>query len=102
MLRANASCVSESTIIAEQSTIVADGTLTRSDGPCPKHAVQTLSRVYCKDCEPASKYTSSMMESAPAELREPETSTIYHRDRVRRSRTGKVEKGGGENELTPN
>nr|XP_033466612.1 SUN domain-containing protein 1-like isoform X9 [Epinephelus lanceolatus] len=91
----------ESTIIAEQSTILADRTLIGSDGRCPKHPVQTLSRVYCKDCElhsdrkestycSSSKYTSSSSSSsrpAPSEPAETETSTIYCRDRSRRSRT---------------
>nr|XP_033466609.1 SUN domain-containing protein 1-like isoform X6 [Epinephelus lanceolatus] len=94
----------ESTIIAEQSTILADRTLIGSDGRCPKHPVQTLSRVYCKDCElhsdrkestycSSSKYTSSSSSSsrpAPSEPAETETSTIYCRDRSRRSRTAGV------------
>lgn len=89
-------CVSESTIIAEQSTIVADSTLTGSDGTCPKHPVQTFSRVYCKDCEPVStycsstKYTSSLRCSGPSEHEEQETPTIYCRDWSRKSRTGEA------------
>ncbi|XP_049420448.1 SUN domain-containing protein 1-like isoform X4 [Epinephelus fuscoguttatus] len=82
----------ESTIIAEQSTILADRTLIGSDGRCPKHPVQTLSRVYCKDCElhsdrKESTYCSSSSRPAPSEPAETETSTIYCRDRSRRSRT---------------
>ncbi|XP_049915298.1 SUN domain-containing protein 1-like isoform X3 [Epinephelus moara] len=80
----------ESTIIAEQSTILADRTLIGSDGRCPKHPVQTLSRVYCKDCELHSTYCSSSKYTsrpAPSEPAETETSTIYCRDRSRRSRT---------------
>uniref|UniRef100_A0A7N6ARM2 SUN domain-containing protein n=1 Tax=Anabas testudineus TaxID=64144 RepID=A0A7N6ARM2_ANATE len=85
----------ESTVIAEQSTIVADSTLTGSDGLCPKHPVPALSRVYCKDCEPvssycsSSKYTPSFSSSCPrlSEHEELETPTIYCRDRSRKSRT---------------
>ncbi|XP_049915296.1 SUN domain-containing protein 1-like isoform X1 [Epinephelus moara] len=83
----------ESTIIAEQSTILADRTLIGSDGRCPKHPVQTLSRVYCKDCELHSTYCSSSKYTsrpAPSEPAETETSTIYCRDRSRRSRTAGV------------
>ncbi|XP_041818702.1 SUN domain-containing protein 1-like isoform X2 [Chelmon rostratus] len=84
----------ESTIIAEQSTILADRTLIGSDGRCPKHLVQTLSRVYCKDCEQhsvrresthSSKYTSSL--TGPLEPEDPETSTVYCRDRSRKTQT---------------
>ncbi|KAK2820169.1 hypothetical protein Q5P01_023128 [Channa striata] len=80
----------ESTVIAEQSTVVADSTLTGSEEHCPKYPVQTLNRVYCKDCEPGSTHYSSslLMEPEPLEHVEPETSTIYCRDRSRKSRTG--------------
>ncbi|XP_070846870.1 SUN domain-containing protein 1-like [Chaetodon trifascialis] len=92
----------ESTIIAEQSTVLADRTLIGSDGLCPKHLVQTLSRVHCNDCEPhadrkesthclSSKYTSSSSSSSsltgPSEPRDTETSTVYCRDRNRKTRT---------------
>lgn len=90
-------CVSESTVIAEQSTIVADSTLTGSDGTCPKHPVQTFSRVYCKDCEPVSTYCSSTKYTSPSlrcpgpsEHEESETPTIYCRERSRTSRTGEA------------
>ncbi|XP_054454610.1 SUN domain-containing protein 1-like isoform X5 [Anoplopoma fimbria] len=69
----------------KESTVLADRTLV-SEVRCPKHLVPTLNRVHCKDCEhqtvdtyrSASKYTSSS---------EPETSTIYCRDRSRKSKT---------------
>ncbi|XP_038591576.1 SUN domain-containing protein 1-like isoform X3 [Micropterus salmoides] len=90
----------ESTVIAEQ-TLLADRTLIGSDGRCPKHPVQTLSRVYCKDCElssdrreavasycSSSKYTpASLTGPGPSEPGGQETSTIYSRDRSRKSRT---------------
>ncbi|XP_038591584.1 uncharacterized protein LOC119915863 isoform X11 [Micropterus salmoides] len=93
----------ESTVIAEQ-TLLADRTLIGSDGRCPKHPVQTLSRVYCKDCElssdrreavasycSSSKYTpASLTGPGPSEPGGQETSTIYSRDRSRKSRTGKT------------
>ncbi|XP_031735749.1 uncharacterized protein LOC116401477 [Anarrhichthys ocellatus] len=70
----------------KESTIVADQSSLDPDSRCPKHLVQTLSRVPCKDCEhqsvstncSSSKYTSSS---------EPEASTIYCRDRSHRSKT---------------
>ncbi|KAF3704003.1 SUN domain-containing protein 1 Protein unc-84 -like protein A Sad1/unc-84 protein-like 1 [Channa argus] len=87
----------ESTIIADQSTVVADSTLTGSDECCPKYSVRTLNRVYCKDYESvsthcsSSKYTPSssslLMGPEPLEHGETETSTIYCRDRSRKSRT---------------
>ncbi|XP_044034110.1 SUN domain-containing protein 1-like isoform X11 [Siniperca chuatsi] len=94
----------ESTILAEQSTVLADCTLIGSDGRCPKHPVQALSRVYCKDCElhsdrkesaycSSSKYaasSSSLTGSGPSEPADPESSTIYCRDRSRKSRTAGV------------
>ncbi|TKS89292.1 SUN domain-containing protein 1 [Collichthys lucidus] len=80
-------------------TILADRTLIGSDGRCPKHLVQTLSRVYCQDCElhsdrkestqcTSSRYTtsSSVTGTGPSGPEEPETSTIYCRHR--KSRTG--------------
>ncbi|XP_054454607.1 SUN domain-containing protein 1-like isoform X2 [Anoplopoma fimbria] len=81
------SSVHESTLVDTfwESTVLADRTLV-SEVRCPKHLVPTLNRVHCKDCEhqtvdtyrSASKYTSSS---------EPETSTIYCRDRSRKSKT---------------
>ncbi|XP_036937291.1 SUN domain-containing protein 1-like isoform X7 [Acanthopagrus latus] len=92
----------ESTIIAEHSTILADGTLIGSD--CPKHPVQTLSQVYCKDCElqsdrkesthcASSKYTCASSavtgpRPGPSGTGDQDTSTIYCRDRSRKNRTG--------------
>ncbi|XP_037610467.1 SUN domain-containing protein 1-like isoform X11 [Sebastes umbrosus] len=70
----------ESTVI-EQSTGLADRTLIGSDGRCPKHLVQTLGRVYCKDCELHS--VSAYCSSSPSGM---ETSTIYSRDRSRKTR----------------
>ncbi|XP_036937277.1 SUN domain-containing protein 1-like isoform X2 [Acanthopagrus latus] len=91
----------ESTIIAEHSTILADGTLIGSD--CPKHPVQTLSQVYCKDCElqsdrkesthcASSKYTCASSavtgpRPGPSGTGDQDTSTIYCRDRSRKNRT---------------
>uniref|UniRef100_A0A671Y9X5 SUN domain-containing protein n=1 Tax=Sparus aurata TaxID=8175 RepID=A0A671Y9X5_SPAAU len=92
----------ESTIVAEHSTVLADSTLIGSD--CPKHPVQTLSRVYCKDCElqsdreesthcTSSKYTSTSSavtgpRPGPSGPGDQDTSTIYCRDRSRKNRTG--------------
>ncbi|XP_034534767.1 uncharacterized protein LOC117809305 isoform X6 [Notolabrus celidotus] len=87
----------ESTIVAEQSTILADRTLIGSDGSCTKHPPHTLSTVYCQDCEdqqdrrestyrPSFKYTSSSSCREPAD---PDTSIIYSRDRNRKSRTAR-------------
>ncbi|XP_039990505.1 SUN domain-containing protein 2-like isoform X2 [Xiphias gladius] len=94
----------ESTVIAEQSTVLADSTLIGSNGRCAKHPVQTLGRVYCKDCElnsdrkesipsycSSSKYTSSsssLTGPGPSDQGQPETSTIYCRTRSRKRRTG--------------
>nr|XP_046233300.1 SUN domain-containing protein 1-like isoform X4 [Scatophagus argus] len=93
----------ESTIVAEQSTVLADRTLIGSDLRCAKHPVQTLSRVYCRDCElhsdrkestyrPSSSSTTTTCVTGrePTEPREPEISTIYCRDRSRKTRTAGV------------
>uniref|UniRef100_A0A671Y4A8 SUN domain-containing protein n=1 Tax=Sparus aurata TaxID=8175 RepID=A0A671Y4A8_SPAAU len=93
----------ESTIVAEHSTVLADSTLIGSD--CPKHPVQTLSRVYCKDCElqsdreesthcTSSKYTSTSSavtgpRPGPSGPGDQDTSTIYCRDRSRKNRTAR-------------
>ncbi|XP_044193548.1 SUN domain-containing protein 1-like isoform X6 [Thunnus albacares] len=94
----------ESTVIAEPSSVLANSTLIGCDGRCPKQPVQTHSRVYCRDCEsdrkePAtaftsssSKYTSTTSSSSSMgpgrpEPRDPDTSTVYGRDRIRKSRT---------------
>ncbi|XP_042253001.1 SUN domain-containing protein 1-like isoform X6 [Thunnus maccoyii] len=95
----------ESTVIAEPSSVLANSTLIGCDGRCPKQPVQTHSRVYCRDCEsdrkePAtaftsssSKYTSTSTSSSSSmgpgrpEPRDPDTSTVYGRDRIRKSRT---------------
>ncbi|XP_028286669.1 SUN domain-containing protein 1-like isoform X6 [Parambassis ranga] len=86
----------ENTILAEQSSIVANSTLIGSENHCAKHPVQTLSRVYCKDCElhsnskesASSKYTSSLVKMGPGGSHpgDSEGSTIYGRDRNRKSR----------------
>ncbi|XP_078135857.1 uncharacterized protein LOC144536536 isoform X2 [Sander vitreus] len=73
----------ESTMVAEQSTVLADCTLIGSDGRCPKHVAQTISRVYCKDCE-----LSDRTHVSASKYSEPETPTIYCRDRIRKSKTG--------------
>ncbi|XP_019729973.1 SUN domain-containing protein 1-like [Hippocampus comes] len=82
----------ESTIMEEQSSVVANSTLIGSDARCPKHRVQMPTRVSCKDCECgrresgtsnvsfSSKYTSLQSPTLDA-------STIYCSDRRRRART---------------
>ncbi|XP_071318821.1 SUN domain-containing protein 1-like isoform X8 [Trachinotus anak] len=96
----------ESTIIAEQNSVLVNSTLIGSDSRCTKHPVQALSRVYCKDCElhpdrkesmttycsssPQYTTTSSSTGPRPSDHGEPETSTIYYRDRGRKSRTAGV------------
>lgn len=81
--------VSESTIVAEQSTVLADQTLTGSDDPCLKHPAQTLCRVYGKDREESTHCPSSCVTSpGPGD---PETPTIYCRERSRRTRAGESE-----------
>ncbi|XP_059180179.1 SUN domain-containing protein 1-like isoform X2 [Centropristis striata] len=92
----------ESTIIAEESTVLADRTLIGSGARCPKHLVHTLSRVNCKDCNvdrnesvcySSSKYTATTSSTTCSSTMtrpgrsESETSTIYCRDRSRKSRT---------------
>nr|XP_046233303.1 SUN domain-containing protein 1-like isoform X7 [Scatophagus argus] len=97
----------ESTIVAEQSTVLADRTLIGSDLRCAKHPVQTLSRVYCRDCElhsdrkestyrPSSSSTTTTCVTGrePTEPREPEISTIYCRDRSRKTRTARAGRSG--------
>ncbi|XP_029383500.1 SUN domain-containing protein 1-like isoform X2 [Echeneis naucrates] len=90
----------ESTIIAEQSSVLANSTLLGSDSCCPKHPVQASSRVYCRDCElhldrteSTTPYCSSSKVASPmpfvtrqSDHVEPETPTIYCRDRSRKSR----------------
>ncbi|XP_034426337.1 SUN domain-containing protein 1-like isoform X14 [Hippoglossus hippoglossus] len=88
----------ESTIVAEQSTVLANCTLIGSDSFCVKHTGQTLSRVYCElhpdkkesvtTRSSSSKYTTS--SSSVSGERELETSIVYDRDRSRRRRTGKT------------
>ncbi|XP_070782716.1 SUN domain-containing protein 1-like [Enoplosus armatus] len=79
----------ESTII--ERTVPPERTLIGSDGRCPKHLVQTLSRVYCKDCkESVTTFCPSSTGPGPSEPADPETSTIYCRDRNRKSRTAGV------------
>ncbi|XP_054622690.1 SUN domain-containing protein 1-like isoform X2 [Dunckerocampus dactyliophorus] len=82
----------ESTITAEQSSVLANSTLIASDCRCPKHPVQTLTRVSCKDCESdrresgTTNCSSSKHTTAPAL----ESSTIYCRDRRRQVQTAGV------------
>ncbi|XP_034426336.1 SUN domain-containing protein 1-like isoform X13 [Hippoglossus hippoglossus] len=88
----------ESTIVAEQSTVLANCTLIGSDSFCVKHTGQTLSRVYCElhpdkkesvtTRSSSSKYTTS--SSSVSGERELETSIVYDRDRSRRRRTAGV------------
>ncbi|XP_040922733.1 SUN domain-containing protein 1-like [Toxotes jaculatrix] len=75
----------DSTIIAEQGTVLANSTLIGSDSHCAKHPVQTLSRVYCRDCERDSVPGTG---TGPSDHGEPETSTIYCRAQSRKNRTG--------------
>ncbi|XP_051926865.1 SUN domain-containing protein 1-like isoform X2 [Hippocampus zosterae] len=89
----------ESTIVEEQSSLVANSTLLGSDARCPKHRVQMPTRVSCKDCECgrresdisnvsfSSKYTSLQSPTLDA-------STIYCSDRRRRARTARRDRGG--------
>ncbi|XP_028424545.1 SUN domain-containing protein 1 isoform X2 [Perca flavescens] len=96
----------ESTMVADQSTVLADCTLIGSDGRCPKHVAQTISRVYCKDCELSDrKHVSSSKYS------EPETPTVYCRERKSKSKTARSglcgvmnvrEALAGQKELHPN
>ncbi|XP_061561577.1 SUN domain-containing protein 1-like isoform X2 [Phycodurus eques] len=88
----------ESTIIEEQSSVLANSTLIGSDGHCPKHLIQTLPRVSRKGCEcdrgesgTANLPSSSKRLSSPAF----EASEVYCRDRRRRAATGKPVKRGG-------
>nr|XP_057922066.1 SUN domain-containing protein 2-like isoform X4 [Doryrhamphus excisus] len=75
----------ESTIMAEQSSVLANSTLIASDGRCPKHPVQTLTRVSCKDCESDRKESGTMnCSSKYTSATALESSTIYCRDRRRR------------------
>ncbi|XP_054622705.1 SUN domain-containing protein 1-like isoform X10 [Dunckerocampus dactyliophorus] len=86
----------ESTITAEQSSVLANSTLIASDCRCPKHPVQTLTRVSCKDCESdrresgTTNCSSSKHTTAPAL----ESSTIYCRDRRRQVQTARLGHGG--------
>ncbi|KAM9837891.1 SUN domain-containing protein 1-like [Aulostomus maculatus] len=86
----------ESTIIAEQSSVLANSTVIASDGRHDEHSVHTLSRVHCKDCEsdmkePVTTYCSSSRYAMPLSMMgDPKTSTIYCRDRGRSRRTGVV------------
>ncbi|XP_074519935.1 SUN domain-containing protein 1-like [Halichoeres trimaculatus] len=86
----------ESTVIAEQSTVLTDRTLIGPHDSCQRHPPHTLSKVYCKDCEdqqdrkepahpPSSRYTSS---SSCMEPPGPDSSVIYSRDRSRKNRSG--------------
>ncbi|XP_034426335.1 SUN domain-containing protein 1-like isoform X12 [Hippoglossus hippoglossus] len=92
----------ESTIVAEQSTVLANCTLIGSDSFCVKHTGQTLSRVYCElhpdkkesvtTRSSSSKYTTS--SSSVSGERELETSIVYDRDRSRRRRTARSDHCG--------
>jgi len=64
--------------VAEESSEL-ENTLTGSHCRCAKHPVQTLSRVYCKDC------SSRSAPKADLSSREPETSIVYSRERGRRT-----------------
>ncbi|XP_061612515.1 SUN domain-containing protein 1-like isoform X9 [Phyllopteryx taeniolatus] len=87
----------ESTIIEEQSSVLANSTLIGSDGHCPKHLIHTLPRVSRKGCEcdrresgTANLSSSSKRLSSPAF----EASDVYCRDRSRRAATARTGHGG--------
>uniref|UniRef100_A0AAQ5Y8T5 SUN domain-containing protein n=1 Tax=Amphiprion ocellaris TaxID=80972 RepID=A0AAQ5Y8T5_AMPOC len=98
----------ESTMMEDQSSIVADVSLTGSGDGGSK---PSLSRVYCKDCElesgqresgdtySSSKYTScSSSAFTPSDT---QTSTIYGRDRSRRGRIARPGRCGAMKESNP-
>uniref|UniRef100_A0A667YWF7 SUN domain-containing protein 1-like n=1 Tax=Myripristis murdjan TaxID=586833 RepID=A0A667YWF7_9TELE len=105
----------ESTLIAEPSAVPTNSTLIgQEDDLCSSHAAQgqncTVNGFYCKDCDPhhtrkeapsacypsprytssSSRYTSSSLAACPAGLGAGDSgpSTIYCRDKSRKSRTG--------------
>ncbi|XP_077406303.1 uncharacterized protein LOC144038059 isoform X3 [Vanacampus margaritifer] len=83
----------ESTIMEEQSSMLANSTLIGCDGRCPKHPHQTLTRVSCKDChcgrrESTTSNLSSSSKYTPLDSPTLEASaTIYARERRRQCRT---------------
>ncbi|XP_029933316.1 SUN domain-containing protein 1 isoform X3 [Myripristis murdjan] len=104
----------ESTLIAEPSAVPTNSTLIgQEDDLCSSHAAQgqncTVNGFYCKDCDPhhtrkeapsacypsprytssSSRYTSSSLAACPAGLGAGDSgpSTIYCRDKSRKSRT---------------
>ncbi|XP_077406305.1 uncharacterized protein LOC144038059 isoform X5 [Vanacampus margaritifer] len=90
----------ESTIMEEQSSMLANSTLIGCDGRCPKHPHQTLTRVSCKDChcgrrESTTSNLSSSSKYTPLDSPTLEASaTIYARERRRQCRTGGSSKLG--------
>ncbi|XP_077357885.1 uncharacterized protein LOC144004532 isoform X7 [Festucalex cinctus] len=82
----------ESTMMEEQSSMLANRTLTGCDGRCPKHLVHTLTRVSRKDREccgresETSDLPSSPSKYTPFDSPASEASTIYSRERRRQSR----------------
>ncbi|XP_069543845.1 SUN domain-containing protein 1-like [Brachyistius frenatus] len=92
----------ENVVVGDQSSEVVNSSLIGSEGSCGKHPVQSLSRVYCRGCEPLSDRKESVHvygSSSSSALRgpepaDPETSTIYCRGRGRKSRTARCVRGG--------
>ncbi|XP_077406304.1 uncharacterized protein LOC144038059 isoform X4 [Vanacampus margaritifer] len=91
----------ESTIMEEQSSMLANSTLIGCDGRCPKHPHQTLTRVSCKDChcgrrESTTSNLSSSSKYTPLDSPTLEASaTIYARERRRQCRTALPDHRGG-------
>ncbi|XP_077357886.1 uncharacterized protein LOC144004532 isoform X8 [Festucalex cinctus] len=91
----------ESTMMEEQSSMLANRTLTGCDGRCPKHLVHTLTRVSRKDREccgresETSDLPSSPSKYTPFDSPASEASTIYSRERRRQSRMARTDHGGG-------
>ncbi|XP_029703708.1 SUN domain-containing protein 1-like isoform X6 [Takifugu rubripes] len=79
----------ESTIIADQSTVLADHTLVGPDDCDSREPVQALTRFYCHDCEPNMKESTCSISSPPSCTTAPrasapgssEISTVYSRVR---------------------
>ncbi|XP_056904504.1 SUN domain-containing protein 1-like isoform X5 [Takifugu flavidus] len=79
----------ESTIIADQSTVLADHTLVGPDDCDSREPVQALTRFYCHDCEPNMKESTCSISSSPSCTTAPrasapgssEISTVYSRVR---------------------
>ncbi|CAF90990.1 unnamed protein product, partial [Tetraodon nigroviridis] len=82
----------ESSIIADQSTILADHTLIGPDDCATSQPVQAVTRFYCQGCEPSTKEHSGLVSPSsctPAPKASepgcPGSSTIYSRARKRKT-----------------